>query len=72
MHQYADLVPDKVLADWASLKEIVFERCHLFQSSVDKKIAKETDQNAISQLIKQRKRNTPASFFHDVSNDQLR
>ena len=45
MHQSADLVTDKVLAEWDSFKEIVFERCHLFQSSVYKKTAKETDQN---------------------------
>ena len=49
----------------------MFERRRLFQGSVDKKIAKETDQNAISQLIKQRKEYTPASFFSDISNDQL-
>ena len=48
----------------------MFERYRLFQSSLDKKIAKETDQNAISQLIKQREY-TPTAFFNDVSNDQL-
>ena len=60
-----------VLVDWASFKEMLFEHCHLFQSSVDKKIAKEADQNVISQLIKQQKEYTPAAFFNDVSNDQL-
>ena len=65
------LVTDKVLAEWASFKEIMFEPCRLFQSSVDKKIAKETDQNAISQLIKQQKEYTPVAFFDEVSNNQL-
>ena len=44
----------------------MFQRYRLFQSSLDKKIAKETDQNATSQLIKQREY-TPTAFFNDVS-----
>ena len=40
LHHSADLVTDKILAEWASFKEIMFEHC-LFQSSVDKKIAKD-------------------------------
>ena len=52
LSQSADLVTDAVLAEWASFKEIMFECCCLFQSSVDKKIAKESDQNAMTQLIK--------------------
>ena len=71
LHQSADLVTDKVLAEWVSFKEIMFGYCCLFQSSVDKKIAKETDQNVISQLIKQWKEYTPAAFFNDVSNVHL-
>ena len=42
LHQSADLAIDKVLAEWASFKEITFEHCCFFQSSVDKKIAKKT------------------------------
>ena len=35
LHQSADLVTNKVLAECDSFKEIMFERSHLFQSSVD-------------------------------------
>ena len=49
----------------------MFGCCCLFQSSVDKKTAKETDHNVISQLIKQWKEYIPAAFFNDVSNVHL-
>ena len=41
-----------------------------FSNSVDKKIAKETDQNFINQMIKQQQY-TPIAFFSDTSKDQL-
>lgn len=70
-HQSADPKPDEVLADWDEFKEIMFKRCWLFQSLLDRKIAKETDQGAIAQLIRQLKEYTPIAFFNDVSCDQL-
>ena len=63
LHQSAVLVTDKVFAEWASFKVIMSERRRLFQSSMDKKLAKEAHQNVIIQLIKQQKWYTPAAFF---------
>ena len=49
----------------------MFERRCLSQSLEEEEIGKETDQNAISQLIKRRKEYTPAAFFNDIFNDML-
>lgn len=69
--QSAHPKPDKVLAMWVEFKEIMFECCWLFQNLLYRKIAKETDEDAIVWLIQQQKEYTPTAFLDDVSNDQL-
>lgn len=71
LHQSADLNSDIVRAEWSGFKEIVFERRRLYQSSIDKKIAKETNQNEVSNLLKQRNEYTPSKLLECIRKDEL-
>ena len=63
LHQSEDLVTEKVLAVWASFKEIMFECCCLFESSVGKKIA---NRSKFDKPIDKTMEGVPAAFFNDV------
>lgn len=64
LHQSAYIATDNVLTEWASFEEFMFECHQLCQNSVHKKTSNETDENAISQLIKQY---TPPAFLMFVT-----